>query len=280
MSSSTTTNVVDQDEASTLLRKLGAAEIVYDYELRLGGMILPLTLLFDTDIDLFEHRSTLEKAIKRWQSVHPLLGAKIVVKPDPNPSHIKFSNERFFSTITTSHEPNVQFLKLVKNTSTDVNNNEIEENFSAYLSLLHERELNLATVDATNGPLWRLIVVEFSRAKTYGIVLTVHHAICDARNGFSLVGQLLEFWQMALDGKMAKMRVFDLLPSIEEKLYANDFEVLKEVKSNRKYDIPPGNKIPTCLSGEPRAKSSRDRFGENNLETRFEFLGNHISESF
>jgi hypothetical protein len=78
-----------------ILRKLGAAEIVYDYELRLRNMILPITLVFDSKIDLFENRSKVDAAIRKWKSLHPLLGARIIAKPDADSS--KFSKERYFA---------------------------------------------------------------------------------------------------------------------------------------------------------------------------------------
>lgn len=71
-------------------------------------------------------------------------------------------------------------------------------NLTRYVDLLNEREMNIEPVDAENGLLWRLLVVELSQAQTYAIIFTVHHAIIDAKNGFMLVDKLLDLIDILL----------------------------------------------------------------------------------
>ena len=225
-----------------ILRKLGAAEIVYDYELRLKNMILPITLVFDSKIDLFDHRSKVDAAIRKWKSLHPLLGARVVSKPDADPS--KFSKERFFAKASDekiASLDNVSYMRLLganKNT-----------NLTRYVDLLNEREMNIETVDSENGLLWRLMIVELSRAQTYALIFTAHHAIIDAKNGFTLVNQLLDLTSASIDlGKFSEdLRPFELNLSIEEKLFGNDQNTLRNMKANEKFEFSPDSKIPREL---------------------------------
>lgn len=247
-----------------ILGKLGGAEMVYDYELGLGNMILPCTLVFDCDgVDLLEHKSKIDAAIKKWKSMHPKLGAKIVSKPDP--LH-KFSNERYFARASeeklTSLD-NVSYLRLIANTSAF--------NYARYVDLLTEYELNARTVDAKNGLLWRLHIVELSRSHKYAIIFTAHHAIIDAKNGFTIVNQLLEFIDAAIDERLEKIdsSPLEMSPSIEEKLFANDPAVLNNVKINKKFDISPERKIPNAFGKNTQSNSRLVRINEAD---RFEFL--------
>ena len=96
------------------MRKLGAAEIVYDYELGLKNMILPITLVFESkEVDLFQHRPKIDAAIRKWKSIHSLLGARIVAFHDTNHT---FSNERYFAHANLDKQStlyNVCYLRLV-----------------------------------------------------------------------------------------------------------------------------------------------------------------------
>ena len=221
-----------------ILRKLGAGEIVYDYEIRLRNMILPITLVFDSKIDLFEHRSKVDAAIRKWKSLHPLLGARIVAKPDQDPS--KFSKERYFAKASDekiASLDNVSYMRLLganKNT-----------NLTRYVDLLIEREMNIETVDSENGLLWRLMIVELSRTQTYALIFTAHHSIIDAKNGFTLVNRILDLMDVSLNGVEfgEDLRPFELNPSMEEKLFANDPDALKNMKVNEKFEFTPDSKI-------------------------------------
>lgn len=251
-----------------LWRKLGAAEIVYDYELRLKNMILPCTLLFDAELDLFEYKPKINSAIYKWKALHPFLGARIVTKPDPIAEH-KFSNERYFASASEqklSSLDNVQYLKL------DTYNQ--KSDLHRYVDILNEREHNITTVDSNDGLLWRLLIVELSRSeRKYMIMLTVHHAIIDAKNGFSLMNQLLEFIDMSLDDRLSTVNLppFELNPSIEEMLFANDEDVLKNIIRNEKFEISPNCKIPKMFS---EIKSVKPTKNSDVDKTLFKFLAN------
>ena len=222
-----------------ILRKLGAAEILYDYELRLRNMILPETIVFDSKIDLFEHRSKVDAAIRKWKSLHPLLGAKLVAKPDADPS--KFSKERYYAKASDEKIASLENVNYVRLLGANKNTN-----LTRYVDLLIEREMNIETVDSENGLLWRLMIVELSRAQTYALIFTAHHAIIDSKNCFTLVNRIFDLMEISLNGVEfgEDLRPFELNPSMEEKLFANDPNSSKNMKVNEKFEFSPESKIP------------------------------------
>lgn len=80
-------------ENLNIIRKMGAGEIVYDYELKLKGCILPFSLIFESKINLFEYKTQIENALNAWKRIHPFLCSKILVQNDSK--HV-FSHERYF----------------------------------------------------------------------------------------------------------------------------------------------------------------------------------------
>ena len=230
-----------------ILRKLGGAEIVYDYELKQQGCILPVSLLFTTKINLFESKHLIEDAIRNWKKYHPFLCSKIMIK-DENDNIITRQDENYMNTFSLDRYfvladqskingfDNIKYYRL-----DSVNQN--------LWMLLHERELNLEPIDCDNGLLWRLMFIELGKTNenlnNYCMIFTVHHAIVDARNCFAVLNHLLTIFEKMYLGKFdeASIKKFDLNPSIEEKLFNNDMTKLNDLKLNDKYDISPDNKI-------------------------------------
>ncbi|RNA24413.1 hypothetical protein BpHYR1_048648, partial [Brachionus plicatilis] len=83
-----------QSDITRVIRKLGNAELVFEAELDNMGCLLPFSLLFESKINLFEHRHKIHKALDAWKKAHPLLCAKIKIEYDPE--HAKFSRQRYF----------------------------------------------------------------------------------------------------------------------------------------------------------------------------------------
>lgn len=248
----------------TLMRKLGAAEIVYDYELRLKNMILPITLVFESQgVDLFQHRPKIDAAILKWKSIHSLLGARIVALPDPNHT---FSNERYFAQANQDKQSslyNVSYLRLVVDEETP--------NLAKYVDILNERESNIDTIDSENGLLWRLSIIELS-GRNYAFLFTSHHSIIDAKNGFHLLEHLLELVDLSIDGQLEQFEFpkLELNPSIEEKLFGNEPSKLTTIKTNEKFQISPETKLPPEF-GRPSENGSKRR-ELTDPAARFEYL--------
>ena len=214
-------------EAPVVLRKLGAAEIVFDYEFSLKGCILPYTLVVNTTHDLLASRDLVDQAVQSWKSLHPFLRSRIVVldtDTDDNnnststsrdnnmsnnektpiaqhqhehtqqkPQH--FSHERYFA-LATPHQiasmDNVSYYRLEGDGDGDGDG---EVDVESSWMLMHEREMNVATVDCSTGPLWRLKFIQLAAAGDrsnkrfndhfkYAIIFTPHHSITDGRNCF------------------------------------------------------------------------------------------------
>jgi hypothetical protein len=106
--------------------------------------------------------------------------------------------------------------------------------------------MNIETVDSENGLLWRLMIVELARAQTYALVFNAHHSIIDAKNGFTLVNRIVDLMDISLNGVdfSEDLRPFELNPSMEEKLFANDPNALKNRKVNEKFEFTPDSKTP------------------------------------
>ncbi|CAF0919734.1 unnamed protein product [Brachionus calyciflorus] len=222
-------NSYDTQEGS-IIRKLGAAELVYEYEIPTKGLLLPFTLVFNSCVNLFEHKNKIEKAINKWKTSHPFLCAKIQTKQDLE--HADFSRERYFvyaSKDKIKSMDNVKYLIL---------DNEMD--WIKY----HEIEMNSEPVDSKNGLLWRIAFLKLNTCQKYCIILTIHHAIIDGRNAPVLLQQLLYFIEKSIQNKRIEDRVYQVYPSIEETLFKNNRNEMKNVKFNPDYFIPHQNRIP------------------------------------
>lgn len=130
---------------------------------------------------------------------------------------------------------------------------------------MHERELNIEPVDSANGLLWRILLVELND-NNYCLIFTVHHCIVDARNGFTILDQLLSIIDQLIDNSLdeTKLEKFTLGPSIEEKLFNNDKSQLSNIKVNEKYDVSPDCKVPSSFSS-----NGPDQLSQINNDDRF-----------
>lgn len=257
--------------SNDILRKLGASEIVYDYEIRLKNMILPIVLVFDAhekQFDLLTHRIQIDQAIQKWKSIHPIFNTKIIALPDPDPSHAAFSNERYFAWASPEKIASLENIKYARLAADNAN----ELDTRRMIDMLVERELNSNSIDAENGLLWKLQIIDFSSqiSSKFVLLLTGHHAIIDAKNSYYLVNNLLELIEASIDSSLDKIQIepFKLGPSIEEKLFDNDPSKLADIKTNEKYEFSPECKIPKefALSKQPVTKIQIEN------EARFEFL--------
>ena len=237
-----------------ILRQLGNAELVYDYEIKSNGCVLPFSVLVETSYNLFANLDLIDNAIEHLKAIHPLLGAKIFVPDNDVNSEgsAYFSHERYFALCdeeTVRRRENIDYMRVV----TDEKNADVIRN---YWKLLHQYEFNIRPVNCRTGPLWRLKIVEMLRDErtnlfTYCIVLTAHHAITDGRNMYHLLLQLTDIIEKLANGTFDEAKElikFEVSPSIEEKLYNNDPVALSTFNLNSDFDVPGNNKIPSSFA--------------------------------
>lgn len=163
-----------------ILRKLGACECVYDYEHSIGNVILTHVFKLKTKIDLIQNETHILQSIYKWKQRHALLRAKILTfKTDEKVC----SSEKYFTVTNDDYDclskHNLWFYTI----NSDLNEQEC-------LRLISDYSYNLPFIDSANDLLWRLGLVKFSSC-CYFLVFTVHHAIVDARNVFSIIDELL-----------------------------------------------------------------------------------------
>jgi hypothetical protein len=258
---------MSQEINSKILRKLGAAEVVYDYELKLKGCVLPFTMILSSEIDLFAQKSLIDDSLRKWKELHPFLNAKIVNLDSENPNdENRFSQERYFALMDpelSNNLENISYLRLESNSNKELSNQKI-------INLLHERELNIKPVNSKTGPLWRLGIYELERAKQYTLILNIHHAIVDGRNALAIMEQLVNLIDKAINNDQSSIRYesYEISSSIEEKLFNNDEKLIKDVKpAYSEFEPSPDSKIPAFLA--PNKESPH-----NNLvyEVKFTYL--------
>lgn len=228
-----------------VIRKLGSAELIYEYEMKTKGMILPFTILFESKKKLFEYKEKIESAINSWKNVHPFLCAKILTKPDP--VHLEFSRERYFVYASKEKIKSVDNVKYI--TVKDGN-----------WMRFHEEELNSDPVDSKNGLLWRLMFLEINELE-YCMIFTVHHSIIDGRNAPILLQQLLDFIEKSIKNERINETLIPIDVSIDEKLFKNSQAEMKNIKLNMEYDVPQEDRIPKefklneCCESQSKFKS-------------------------
>ena len=234
-----------------LLRKLGNAELIYDFEIKHNGCVLPFTFLFSSSVDLFAYKAEIERAIHKWRQKHTFLNSRIVILDPGNPRDEKgYSRERFFALQNPAKMAsleNVSYLRLNRKSSPQS---------KTYWEFLHERELNILPVDSREGPLWRLSIIEIEAKKDYVFILTIHHAIVDGRNAYCIVEQLLalvdqeianpspkeeDYLEIYKNLKLNKPQVCD---SIETKLFNDNETIINDTKFNPDFELSPDCKIP------------------------------------
>jgi hypothetical protein len=232
-----------------ILRKLGNAELVYEYEIKHKGVILPFTFLFSStnNTDLFAHKPKIDKSIHKWKQMHTFLNCRVAILDPANPDDSKgFSRERFFALMSSDR---IQSLENITYLRLDRKN---QPNKRAFWEFLHERELNIDPVDSRNGPLWRLSIVEIEPKQDYALIMMIHHAIVDGRNAYMILEQLLSLIDHEISHPSEDLNLTDLYSninrdvceSIESKLFNNDPSVIDNMSLNPKYELTPETKIP------------------------------------
>jgi hypothetical protein len=232
-----------------VLRKLGFGEMLFDIEVKNRGMILVCSVLFESDVDLFEHVSQLDTAIKTWINVHPLLRCLIRHAADENPNELYFA---LASDEQVNSLDNVSYVRLVESSQKKANKD--------YWQLLHNRELNLKPFDSRKELMWRLVLAKLD-ANQYCLVFTVHHGISDGLNNVTLVDNLLGIIDKTIDATLDPKDVtpFALSSCIENVTLGENFEAeIKAVKEES------GHHVAECLfpsnlaNRDPSARSSVD----------------------
>jgi hypothetical protein len=269
----------DIDRDLVVLRKLGNAELVYEYEINHKGVILPFTFLFsaakDNGVDLFAHKAHIDKCIHKWKQMHTFLNCRVAILDEANPRDEKgFSRERFFALMPPDRMrslENITYLRLDRKR---------QANNRAFWEFLHERELNIDTVDSRNGPLWRLSIVEIEPKQEYAFIMMIHHAIVDGRNAYAILEQLLNMIDREIsspsdhddDDSTDPVELYSsvrrsVCESIESKLFHNDQTLIEDIKLNPKYELTPESKVP------PEFAPTQPEYTETTSETpEFVFL--------
>lgn len=245
----------------SIIRKLGAAEIIYDYEHSIGNVILAHSFVIESKINLFQDLNLLNQAFVYWKNHYSLLRSCIftIDQPASTAANIKTSSPNVVECAQLQHQKthkndklccstekyfiyasedkilnneNVKLYKLNLN-DIDLNKSQIEQ----LCRLLYDREYNIEFLDSANGPLWRLTLIQTksnssSNNYNYYLIFTVHHAIVDARNVHCLILKLFEIIEnLYLGSHSSYSQVFDkhFEPSIEERLFNNDQKQLKQI---------------------------------------------------
>lgn len=262
-----------------VLRKLGTAELVYDLEIKHGGCVLPFTLIFSCDLDLFGLKERVDRAIQLWKQRHTFLLSRIVILDDECENDEKYySHERYFALMEQdrlSSLANVSYLRLEDEHASGESLVSSEREKRRLWEFLHERELNIKPVNSRDGPLWRLSVVELERGKDYALVFTSHHAIIDGRNAYCILEELLTLVDQGLTADDKESSVtFDVdnlppvLDSIEKKLFNDDPNLLNDIHTNPEYDLTPDCKVPDLFA----ATQDEDKQVNNTSGIRFVYL--------
>jgi hypothetical protein len=211
-----------------IIRKLGPSELVYEHEMKDRGMLLPFSVLFSSKNKLFHYKKKIEVAFNAWKHAHPLLRAKIMVKPDP--MHADFSRDRYFvyaSKEKINSMDNVKYLRVR------------DGNWQQF----HQRELNTEPVDSQNGLLWRISFIEMQNNQ-YCLIFTCHHSILDGLNATLVLQHLFTLIEKSITKERIEQKLIPIHVSMEEKLFKNNQNELKALKLNHDYHVPPNDKIP------------------------------------
>jgi hypothetical protein len=232
-----------------LLRKLGPAELIYDYELTNKSHMLVSAMKFVTRFDIFSDTRLIETSLHAWKCLHPFLRTKIVNQSKDTRGEY-FSGDRWFlvNTEKSTNLDNVGFYK------TEYDKDSVEDNHLDYFSkLLYEREFNNEPFDQSEESLWRLVFIELksdykSKDFWYFIIFNVHHGITDARNTFCILSQLLKIFEEILYERMslnAIMPANSVPPSIETLLLKEDLNILSKISQSP--EIVMQQKIPNSF---------------------------------
>lgn len=199
-----------------VLRSLSPAELVYDFEHSQNCHIFSNAMLVSAQLDLFSHRDVIYNALVNWCKLNPFLRTKII--PEVNSSNQQaassFSIERNFMLVS------VKNLDLMKNVEIYDSNNEKEYNWRMF----YEREFNRHAPVSYNSHnlsdlLWRLCFVKLGNNNgcfRLCVIMTMHHAITDARNAFQLLTQFIQLVEKSMKRTQESLEWLDeISPSLE-----------------------------------------------------------------
>jgi hypothetical protein len=158
------------EQTLRILRKLGACEIVYDYEASIGNLYLVHAFKIKTNLNIAKKRFLVENAILIWKQANPLLNSRILT----------IGKDKYFALADKSKTSSCDNLTMYLLKSGEQNTSDSDQ----YWRLLYDYEFNRAFVNSENGLLWRLIFIQndeknVSDEFTNWIIFTTHHAIVD-----------------------------------------------------------------------------------------------------
>ena len=257
-----------------LLRKLGPAETIYDYELTNKSHLLVSAMKFVTKFDIFFDLRLIETSINVWKCLHPFLRTKIVTQAKDGKEY--FSSDHFFllNTEKSTSLDNVGFYK------TEFNNDSIEDKHLDYFSkLLYEREFNNDPIHPIEELLWRLIFVELKRDHkqkefTYFVILNIHHGITDASCNFSILSQLLKIFEDILYERTALNSISQInhIPlSVEALLLKEDLNILNKI-SQLPTEIALEQKIPASFIAPSLSENETLEIDTDFLKMNIKFI--------
>ena len=215
----------DKIDHFPVIRKLGYAETIYDYEhSSFKNVILTDAFDIESKINLYENINFLKKAIFNWKQQNLFLRSSILTFDSSKETII--SAEKYFVYAEDNkvrNDENCKFYKMNFGHS-NLSRDQIDQ-------ICHEmfaRELNAEFFEA-NDLLWRLNFIETTSQSnnesihSYYVIFTAHHSIADARNSHFLFMQLFDIIDNTysnLDAHYECSNRFE--PSIEERLFNSD----------------------------------------------------------
>ena len=165
-----------------IIRELSFAESLYDNEVVNNNSFQTRTFITQIDNRYQINMDLLNKTLKLWIQMHPLLQATIYRQIDPSTQKPKLGLPRYFVYMKKSIDDyrNVKMLQ--------------ETDYLKWTDLI-ESELK-SSLDYINGPLWKIKVLKMMESqeglKRYAFILTTSHSITDGRNGYSIGVQFLD----------------------------------------------------------------------------------------
>ena len=229
---------IDSDKTNdfSIIRKLGNAEVIYDYEHNSHkNVILIDSFVIESKINLYANLNLLNKAIFYWKQQNLLLRSAILTLDSQASSAYTrkeiISSEKYFvyaNENRINNNDNCKYYRLNLG-GAHLTGTEIEE-------ICHEmfaHEYNIDFIDSKNGPLWRLNFIETTSTNdneianelnySYYVIFTAHHSIADARNAHYLFTQLFSIIDNVFSNINAHFEFsYRFEPSIEDRLFNND----------------------------------------------------------
>lgn len=228
----------DKIDHFPVIRKLGYAETIYDYEhCSFKNVILIDSFDIESKINLYENVNLLKKAIFFWKQKNLLLRSSILTFDSLKDTII--SADKYFVYADDNKvrsDENCKFFKMnFGNSNSTLTRNQIDQ-------ICHEMfayECNVEFLDPKNDLLWRLNFIETTSQSNKGsnqpiynyyVIFTAHHSIADARNSHFLLMQLFDIIDNTysnIDAHYDCSNRFE--PSIEERLFNSDPKILANI---------------------------------------------------